>query len=173
MKALFHDIILGWAKSNHLLQPGRRIADIGAFNINGSVSNILPSADIVGFDICDGPGVDVVIEPGSIPLKHRHMYDAAVSTSSFQFCPYPALYLEQIANLLKPGGFLLLTMCSDTCNQTHTTSPNQFQYTDYLRSTLDDLIHLFDTSGFVKINAYQLSDAPCNTIIYDGKLDCP
>ena len=42
---------------------GKRIIDIGSYNVNGSFRPILESwkpAEYVGVDIAEGPGVDVV-----------------------------------------------------------------------------------------------------------------
>lgn len=120
-----------------------RVADMGALNINGSTRDVIPHC--VGFDIVDGPGVDVRIEPGVIPDAHRGVYGAAVSVSSFTFCPDPALYKRQLVDLLAPGGLLLLTCCAAQCRARHSTSNNAYGFVDSFRMDLPRLVAFFET----------------------------
>ena len=97
------------------------VADVGSFNINGGVIDILP--DVVGFDLLPGRGVDVVLEePGVIPVEHKERYSYVTAISCFQFCRYPALIVQEIGTLLAPGGSFIVTMCGEQCQQTHSTS---------------------------------------------------
>lgn len=118
-----------------------KIADLGSFNINGGVKDIIPQ--VIGFDILEGNGVDVVIEPGIIPDEHKFQYDFVTSISSFQCCPDTQSYIKQITDLLKPNGTLLLTMCSILCPKGHSTSPNDYNYKDEVRYTLEEIRSLF------------------------------
>lgn len=118
-----------------------RVADMGALNINGSAREVIPHC--TGFDIVDGPGVDVRIEPGQIPEAHRGVYGAVLSISSFTFCPEPALYKRQLVDLLAPGGLLLLTCCSVHCKARHSTSSNGFGFADSFRVALPALAQFF------------------------------
>jgi hypothetical protein len=113
------------------------VADLGARNLNGSVKSVVPHA--LGFDLSTGPGIDVVIEAGSIPEEHRGRYDLVTSVSSFQFFPRPLTYKDEITQLLKPGGVLFLTMCAPTCVTEHTTVP---PYGDCLRLSVPELTEL-------------------------------
>jgi len=119
------------------------VADMGALNINGSTKDVIPHA--VGFDIVAGKGVDVVIEPGKIPEEHKKKYGAVVSSSSFMCCPDPAAYKKQLVDLLKPGGLLLLTMCSNKCSVQHSTSVNQYGFKDEFRIELKELERFFSS----------------------------
>jgi hypothetical protein len=116
---------------------GKTVADVGAYNLNGSVKEVLPHA--IGFDLVPGPGVDVVVPLGSIPAEHRNRYDLVTSISSFQFCPYPREYKNELLELLKPNGLLFLTMCAASCTTKHTTVP---PYEDCLRMTIEELTAL-------------------------------
>lgn len=120
-----------------------RVADMGALNINGSTREVIPHC--TGFDIVDGPGVDVRIEPGVIPAAHRGVYGAVVSISSFTFCPDPVLYKRQLVDLLAPGGLLLLTCCAAQCRARHSTSRNAHGFVDSFRMGLPQLAAFFET----------------------------
>lgn len=118
-----------------------QVADMGALNLNGSTKDVIRHA--VGFDIVAGPGVDVVIEPGRIPAEHRQRYGLVTSISSFTFCPHPAVYKQQIIDLLHPQGYMLLSMCSDKCRFKHTTSNNTYGFGDEFRMTRQQVEDFF------------------------------
>lgn len=94
-----------------------KLAYLGAYDMNGTID--VPH---VGFDIVAGPGVDVVLVPGMVPLEHSGAYDAVASISSFQFYPHPQEYLGEARDLLAPRGWLFLTMCGWHCRGRHGTS---------------------------------------------------
>jgi hypothetical protein len=152
-----------WYSYNKDLIKSSRIADVGAFNINGSIKDIIPHA--VGFDIYDGNGVDVVIEPGIIPKKHIGVYNFVTSISSFQFCPDPNLYKKQITDLLCKGGFLFLSMCSDKCEKGHSSSPNKYSYGDEVRMSLTEIQNFFETDFTITELKYSLVDNHTDVII--------
>lgn len=107
------------------------VADLGSLNINGAAKDIIKHA--VGFDIVNGPGVDVVIEPGKIPDEYLASFGLVLSVNSFVFCPDPFLYRAQIIDLLRPRGYMFLTMCSEKCKEKHTTSSNVYGFGDEFR----------------------------------------
>jgi hypothetical protein len=128
-----HAIVV-WYGANFRQLHGFKIADLGAYNINGSVKDFLPE-EIVGFDICEGPGVDVVIEPGTIPPPHYHAYDAVVSANAFHLSGEPEKYRAEVVALLRMHGLFCLTMCKPDCVCDHSTSPNKYGYKDGIRMT--------------------------------------
>lgn len=118
MHAAVANALREWVASRPIPRHSR-VADLGAFNINGSVKDVIP--DAVGFDICPGPSVDEVIESGVIPKEHRQVYDAVVSVSTFQFSE-PIEFACEVLGLLKPWGWLFLTMCTPSCHEKHISS---------------------------------------------------
>lgn len=116
------------------------IADMGALNINGATKDII---NCVGFDIVEGKGVDVVINPGFIPEEHKRRYGAVISANSFVFCPDPGMYKKQIIDLLAPNGLVFLITCSEKCKNKHTTSDNIYGFQDSFRVGLRDLEKFF------------------------------
>lgn len=100
------------AKNGPFIQTAK-IAELGSQDVNGTIKDYIPQS--IGFDIIEAKGVDIVIKDGWITAEHRQAYDLVVSISSFQFCPDPHMYMNEILALLKPGGILFLTMCGVGC----------------------------------------------------------
>jgi len=135
------DEILNWYNQHIDKIEQGKIADLGSYDINGAVRDVIPQS--IGFDILEGKGVDVVIKPGIIPDEHKFQYDFVTSTSSFQCCPDTPAYIKQITDLLKSGGELILTMCSTRCPKGHSTSPNDYNYKDEVRYSIEQIRSLF------------------------------
>lgn len=154
--------IVSWYNQHKEQIESSKIADLGSYDINGGVKDVIPS--VVGFDILEGKGVDVVIEPGIIPDDHKFQYDFLTSTSSFQCCPDTPAYMKQITDLLKPGGELILTMCSTRCPKGHSTSPNDYNYKDEVRYTIDEMRSLFGQE-FEIHNVYEIYKGHADLII--------
>lgn len=128
--------IVEWYAANYdrIPSPEAKIAEVGSYDINGSVKDFLP-VSIVGFDICEGPKVDVVIEPGKVPPEHVGIYDAVISANAFHLCGDAKAYKDEVVALLKEGGLFILTMCRPDCDQSHRTSPNRYGFKDGIRHT--------------------------------------
>jgi len=93
--------------ARYLTNPGPRILDVGARDVNGSLRSCAPAhATYVGVDIEAGPGVDhVLADPYVLPFDDAS-FDTVVSSSCFEHTPFFWLaFLEQV-RVLKPGGFL-------------------------------------------------------------------
>ncbi|MBI4026387.1 MAG: class I SAM-dependent methyltransferase [Verrucomicrobia bacterium] len=146
----------------------KTVADLGAYNINGAVKEVIPEA--IGFDISPGPGVDVVIAPGIIPELWRHRFDLVTSIGSFQCCNVPDLYKSEILDLLavKPNGVLFLAMCGARCRTLHSTSPNVYGYHDNVRMTRDGLIAFF-APEFKCIECREFPEQPNDDLMYIGR----
>ncbi|ASU37175.1 hypothetical protein hmeg3_01940 [Herbaspirillum sp. meg3] len=137
-----------------------QVADMGSLNINGATRDIVPHC--VGFDIVEGPGVDVVLKPGIIPPEHQKKYGMVFSINSFVFCPYPDVYKKQITDLLANDGLLFLTACSEKCTQKHSTSNNEYDYEDTFRVTSKELEEFFSVEfDILELNElrYEHSDS--------------
>lgn len=157
--------LIKWYLNNKEIIDNNKVADLGAFDINGSVKDVINH--VIGFDIYDGRNVNIVIEPGIIPEEHKSQYIAVTSVSSFQFCPDSKLYKKQILDLLSPNGLLFLTMCSNKCTAKHSTSPNDYGFGDSVRYSIEDLIDIF-TPELDIIEIYEM-DKDHNDIILKAK----
>ena len=65
MHSTVSEKLYDWYNKNKKLFESSKIADVGSYNINGNTNDIIKN--VVGFDILEGKGVDVVIIPGKIP----------------------------------------------------------------------------------------------------------
>lgn len=130
-----------WYKDNKEHLDTKPVAELGSYNINGTMKDEVFHR--IGFDICEGPNVDVIIEPGVIPDEHKNKYDSVISISSFQFCPDSEAYKKEILDLLCDEGLLFLTMCSPKCQLGHTTSPNKYEFKDSIRMTHEEIKDFF------------------------------
>jgi len=139
-KEVLQEFITFYDRNQEVLDNGN-VAELGSYDINGNLKKYIPNG--VGFDILEGPNVNVVIEPGVIPEEHRNKYQVVISISSFQCCPHPEIYKKEILDLLCDEGLLFLTMCSIECNGSHSTSPNDYQYEDSFRMTHKELTDFF------------------------------
>lgn len=94
---------------------GRRVVEIGAYNVNGSVAPLfIHAAEYVGVDIRPGPGVQVVVEPGqalaqAIEAHTLLGFDVCVTTETIEHAADPEQMLRDAWEVLRPGGLLLLT----------------------------------------------------------------
>jgi hypothetical protein len=126
-----------WYQNNKQYLDTIKIAELGSYDINGSVKDIIPNT--IGFDILEGKGVDIVITPGIITEKYKQVFGALITTSAFQCCPDITLFKTQVLDLLKPEGLFILTMCPDSCNPGHSTSPNEYKFRDSIRMSQSKL----------------------------------
>lgn len=139
-KEVLQEFITFYDRNQEVLDNGT-VAELGSYDINGNLKKYIRNS--VGFDILEGPNVNVIIEPGIIPDEHKNKYQVVISISSFQFCPYPEVYKKEILDLLCDQGLLFLTMCSTECKGFHTTSPNYYKYEDSIRMSHKELNDFF------------------------------
>ncbi len=85
----------------------KRALEIGSANVNGSVRSNF-TGPYLGIDLAPGPGVDLVVPGGLIPLPDDYV-DVIVSTEALEHDPRPWVTFTEMARLLRHGGTLLLT----------------------------------------------------------------
>lgn len=146
-------------------QLSGRIAELGALDMNGSPRKYLPP--LTGFDIVEGKGIDVAIEPGVIPEEYVNKFDVVISSSSFHYCPKPGLYKKQILDLLKVGGLLWMSMCGPKCKNNHSTSNNKYKFKDCFRVTRQQL-EMFLGPEIETEKCYYAGDKHHQDIIFIG-----
>lgn len=89
-----------------------KVLDVGSYDVNGSYRSILPEQKYVytGLDMCAGPNVDYVPED----IYHwkemeDDQFDLVISGQAFEHMEYPWLSIREIARVLKPSGFCIIT----------------------------------------------------------------
>jgi len=98
----------------HVLPLGihLRIADIGAYDVNGNLRGLFqrPGWTYTGFDMAAGPNVDAVL-----PASHEWPnvptagFDVVVSVSTLEHTLRPWLVVKEISRIVRPGGLVCLT----------------------------------------------------------------
>ncbi len=104
-----HESVMAWVKkkvARHGLAELQTL-EIGSANVNGSVRQFF-TGPYLGVDLEQGPGVDLVVQPGYIPLPDAS-FAVIVSTEALEHDVRPWDTLCECARLLRPGGWLLLT----------------------------------------------------------------
>lgn len=105
------DFVRGWLSREDV--AGKRILEVGAFNVNGSARAIveaLEPAEYIGTDIQAGAGVDVVIDAEELLDRYApESFDGLISTEMLEHCGDWRRVIEVMKRLVKPYGWLLLT----------------------------------------------------------------
>lgn len=89
-----------------------KVLDIGSYDVNGTYREIFSDRKYLysGLDMCKGPNVDIV--PSDI-YKWKEIddssFDMAISGQAFEHIEYPWLTIKEIARVLKPGGYCIVT----------------------------------------------------------------
>lgn len=93
---------------------GATVHDIGAQNVNGSLSDVLPPhLSYVGVDFVAGRGVDIVLEdPYRLPFADGSL-DVIVCSSCFEHSQFFWLAFLEMLRVLKPEGLLYLNVPSN------------------------------------------------------------
>jgi len=96
---------------------GRRVVEVGAYNVNGSVRDVITAmgpARYLGTDERDGPGVDLPLPAERLPWVLG--YDSADVVVCLEMLEHALDWrgaVTGMARILAPGGLLLLTTRSE------------------------------------------------------------
>jgi SAM-dependent methyltransferase len=105
-----------WVEAN--LPAGvRSVLELGSYDVNGNVRDLLPGVPYIGVDIRPGPGVDVVTDAASmyeIPCdpqlwKLQGTFDLVLCLEVLEHCEKAADIIGNAARALRPGGTLIVT----------------------------------------------------------------
>ncbi len=129
---------------------GKRVLEIGSFNVNGSVRSPierLGPAEYLGVDIAAGPGVDRVCPAEDLPACFAPgTFGLVVSTEMLEHVLDWRRVLSNMKGLLEPGGVLILT-----------TRSKGFYYhgypNDYWRYEAQDMRELFSDLQILELES--------------------
>jgi len=93
------------------LPPPKRVVEIGALNINGSVRPLFPGAAYTAVDIVPGPGVDVVCNGAEYTPEIAP--DCVVCCEVFEHTPQVADIVLNAFAMLDRGGVFMATCATD------------------------------------------------------------
>lgn len=92
---------------------GRRVLEVGACDVNGSVRPLIESygpASYTGVDIAPGPGVDVICDVSSLGSRFgRNSFDIVIATELLEHVRDWRGAVHAIKEVCAPGGTILLT----------------------------------------------------------------
>lgn len=100
-----------WVKEFAKKHAGKmkgNILEVGSYNVNGSIREVLPVT--VGVDMREGPGVDAVCDAGDLVDKFgKESWDSVVSVEMLEHAEDWKGAIQNMWDVLKPGGAFLLT----------------------------------------------------------------
>lgn len=87
---------------------GLHLLEVGSRNVNGSYRPIFEGTkEYVGLDIEAGACVTIVSEPFHYPFNDNS-FDIVISGQALEHSPRPWRMIEEMARILKPGGYICL-----------------------------------------------------------------
>ena len=99
------------------LVRGKRVLEVGAFDVNGSARTIvepLRPAEYVGVDIVEGPGVDVTCDARDLATKFSPgAFDVVISTEMLEHVADWRRVIHNLKAVTSDGGVLILTTRSE------------------------------------------------------------
>lgn len=136
-----HPSVAIWAQekiAEHKLASGS-VLEVGSYDVNGSVRALF-GGEYVGVDMREGPGVDKVAKASALPFDDD-TFDTVVSTEMLEHDPTFWLSLPEMARVLKPGGYLLITARGNGF-PTHDFPADYWRFSPEAFSFLFGLAHL-------------------------------
>lgn len=98
---------------------GKRVLDIGSFDVNGNEKPWFDDCDFIGLDIGPGKGVDVVCPANEYDAPDQS-FDTIISCECWEHNPFYRESIQNSVRMLKSGGFFIFT-CATTGRPVHGT----------------------------------------------------
>jgi len=133
-------------------KPQPPVLEVGSYNVNGTIRDLLPQDGYIGLDKKDGPGVDIVsdiLDRNNAGLHGRFNTVACVETLEHVVNPWEAM--RHLHSFLAPGGLLIVAWCFNF--------PIHHEE-DYWRATPDGLHLLIAQQGFEQIKVETEGEGP-------------
>lgn len=104
-----HPSVMKWVgqKVEEHNLAGKRVLDVGGYNVNGTCRTLF-TGPYWAVDARLGPGVDEVMDANCMPYPDD-LFEVVLSTEMLEHDPFPWLSVAEMARVLHPGGWLLLT----------------------------------------------------------------
>jgi len=128
---------------------GKKIIEVGAYDVNGSLRPIIESwaepAEYIGVDIEKGPGVDVVcMAEKMINVFGKERFDIVICTELLEHIRDWKKVVSNIKNICKANGIIIITTRSKGFKY------HGFPY-DFWRYELDDLKKIFSDCEIITL----------------------
>jgi hypothetical protein len=90
-------------------KKGLRILEIGSREVvSKSKRDLFPNAEYIGFDIYEGPNVDVVGDAHKLSSYFNKKFDLIFSSAVFEHLAMPWVVAEEISQLLNINGYVFI-----------------------------------------------------------------
>lgn len=100
-------------------KPGRKVLEVGSYNVNGSVRELFRDWAYIGADLVEGPGVDVVC-PGHQLDYADGSFDVAMSCECFEHDEHWKATFSNMHRMTASEGLVIVT-CASTGRLEHGT----------------------------------------------------
>ena len=92
-----------------LIPSGTTVLDEGSFNVNGTCKENMPHCNVIGLDITEGPGVDVVGKEYEYPFEDNK-FSYIVSANTMEHVKNPWRFIQEIYRMTSEGGKVVLLL---------------------------------------------------------------
>jgi SAM-dependent methyltransferase len=127
---------------------GKRLIEVGSYDVNGSVRPLLSHwkpAEYLGVDIKNGPGVDVVCNAEDIVKKFgAETFDIVISTELMEHVKDWRRVISNFKNICRTNGFILIT------TRSYGYPVHSYPY-DYWRYEPEDLKEIFSDCDMIAL----------------------
>ena len=134
---------------------GKRVIEVGSYDVNGSLRPIIESwqpAEYIGVDIERGPGVDIICNAEDIVEKFgKESFDIVISTELLEHVRDWRKVISNIKHICKPNGIILIT------TRSYGFGYHAYPY-DFWRYELEDMKYMFSDCEILTVE--QDSQAP-------------
>lgn len=142
-------IVFGVKNLNLEEIKGKKIIEVGAYDVNGSLRPIIESwaepAEYIGVDIEKGPGVDVVcMAERMINVFGKERFDIVICTELLEHVRDWKKVVSNLKNICKANGIIIITTRSKGFKY------HGFPY-DFWRYELDDLKKIFSDCEIITL----------------------
>jgi SAM-dependent methyltransferase len=142
------DFVQQWSSKADL--SGKRILEVGSYDVNGTVRDIITRhspSEYIGVDISHGPSVDVICDVGRLEERFgESSFDVVISTEMLEHVRDWRGAVTNLKKVMRPGAELLLT-----------TRSHGFQFhgypADYWRFDLADMSAIFSDLSVLELKS--------------------
>ena len=92
------------------LEDGKKVLDVGSFNVNGTYADLFVNHSYTGCDIAPGDNVDIVMPSEyDIPVENES-YDVLVTGNTMEHVKQIWTWVLELDRVLKKDGYVCLTV---------------------------------------------------------------
>ena len=109
-------IVFGAANLSEKEVQGKRVIEVGAYDVNGSLRPVIESMkpeEYIGVDIEMGPGVDMIVKGEDLVKTFgKESFDLVIATELLEHTKNWREVISNLKDICKKDGILLITTCA-------------------------------------------------------------